>query len=374
MSALITDADQVRCLTVAQSLAKKGISVTIAGERGCQNIAFYWGYSKKRNIIYPSPDDEELFVRTLIRACRNHDVLIPLHERTIVPISKHLQDFTKIIGVSIPNYQTLKVSLDKAETIEVAKRLGIPTPRTYFINRLSELRQLSKKIHYPVVIKLRKEIFTPPPRYTYAYSPTELIVKYQEMHQKCEYPLIQELIKGIGFGFFALFDKNSVPIATFCHRRIREYPITGGPSTYCESVYEPKIIDYGIKLLKGIKWCGPAMVEFRKDYDGEFSLMEINPRFWGSLPLAIASGIDFPYLLYQMDVGSTIEPIVGYKIGVKYSFLYYDFLALKQALHTSGNKIDYLWNFTRSFWDRDVHSDLSIYIKGLIMKVAKMKV
>jgi predicted ATP-grasp superfamily ATP-dependent carboligase len=309
---------------VSQSLSKRGISVTIFGEKGRQNIAFYGKYPKSNNAIYPSPDDEDLFVKILLGASKNYDVLIPLHERTIIPISKHLQDFKRIVKVTLPNYETLKISLDKAKTIRLAERLGVPTPHTFFIEKLDDLQQLSTELHYPVVIKLREEIHSPPPRYTLAYSPSDLIIKYRVMHAKCEYPLIQELIKGIGFGFFTLFDKNSTPVANFCHKRIREYPLTGGISTFCESVYEPKIIDYGIRLLKNVKWQGPAMVEFRKDGNGEFRLMEINPRFWGSLPLPIASGIDFPYLLYEMGLKDTVNPCCSYKVGVKYRFLYHE--------------------------------------------------
>lgn len=85
------------------------------------------------------------------------------------------------------------------------------------------------------------------------------------------------------------------------HKRIRELYTMGGPSTCAISVYDPKLLDYGLKILGALNWHGIAMVEFKKDSkDGTFKLMEINPKFWGSLDLAIASGIDFPYLLYKM--------------------------------------------------------------------------
>ena len=248
------------------------------------------------------------------------------------------------------------MALDKAKTIKVAQHIGIPTPRTFFVNDLRKLKSVSKQIEYPAVIKLREEIFFPPPRYAYAYSPEDLIIKYKLMHKKVPYPLVQELIRGTGYGFFTLFNRNSKPVAIFCHRRIREYPITGGPSTYCESVVEPKIIDYGLKLLKEIGWYGVAMVEFRLDErDNTFKLMEINPRFWGSLPLAIASGVDFPYLLYNMAVGNggALTPCFKYKVGVRCRFLFRDLLALGQGLKSSS-KIKYLSDFIRSFFDRSV--------------------
>ena len=93
------------------------------------------------------------------------------------------------------------------------------------------------------------------------------------------------------------------------HRRIRERLVMGGPSTCAESVYDSKLLDYGLRVLKNLKWHGVAMVEFKKDsIDGEFKLMEINPKFWGSLDLAIASGVDFPYLLYNMTIRWRYKP------------------------------------------------------------------
>lgn len=66
------------------------------------------------------------------------------------------------------------------------------------------------------------------------------------------------------------------------HKRMREYPITGGSSTAAESMYDPELRDLGLTLLKALDWHGVAMVEFKKDSrDGKYKLMEINPKFWG---------------------------------------------------------------------------------------------
>jgi predicted ATP-grasp superfamily ATP-dependent carboligase len=45
-------------------------------------------------------------------------------------------------------------------------------------------------------------------------------------------------------------------------------------------------------------------------------LLEINPRFWGSLPLAIAAGVDFPVLLYRLATEGDVEPVRSYEVGI----------------------------------------------------------
>jgi biotin carboxylase len=85
------------------------------------------------------------------------------------------------------------------------------------------------------------------------------------------------------------------------------------------------------------------MVEFKHDErDGGFKLMEINPRFWASLELAIASGIDFPLLAARLATGEEIEPVEDYAIGVKFRWLAQDILHLSQR---PGALPDFLGDF-----------------------------
>jgi predicted ATP-grasp superfamily ATP-dependent carboligase len=136
--------------------------------------------------------------------------------------------------------------------------------------------------------------------------------------------LIQEWIPDGGgiFGFSALFDGASNMKAAFIHRKLRMYPVQGGPSTLREGVEHPQIMELGFSLLKSLNWKGVAMVEFKVDpRDGIPKLMEVNPRFWGSLHLAVVSGVDFPYLILKMARGERFEPILHYPVGKRCRWL-----------------------------------------------------
>ena len=220
--------------------------------------------------------------------------------------------------------------------------------------------ELAGKVKYPMVIKAKDEKGLGRIRYVITHSEEELITKYHYMHKIQEYPLIQEYIRGPGVGFFTLFNGDSEPRAVFCHKRIREFPVTGGQSTFCESFRDERLIEYGSKLLKAMNWYGIAMVEFKMDdRDDEPKLMEVNPRFWGSIALPVYSGVDFPYLLVRLAVDGDIEPAMTYREGVKLRFLFTDLTATIQYLSSSQpKKMSYLRQFIRDIFTRNVYDGI----------------
>jgi predicted ATP-grasp superfamily ATP-dependent carboligase len=60
------------------------------------------------------------------------------------------------------------------------------------------------------------------------------------------------------------------------------------------------------------------MAEFKRDdRTGQHLLLELNPRFWGSLSLPIKAGVDFPDLLCRMAMGEEVDPVTTYRLGVQ---------------------------------------------------------
>lgn len=128
--------------------------------------------------------------------------------------------------------------------------------------------------------------------------------------------IIQDYVSGDGYGVSMLLDEKSELVDYICHRRLLEYPISGGPSALCESIYDQVKVENAYKLLKALDWKGFAMVEFKGDH-----LIEINPRFWGSMPLIFRAQSDFFISYIKIIGGQSIELNgVPYKVGVKMSY------------------------------------------------------
>jgi predicted ATP-grasp superfamily ATP-dependent carboligase len=157
----------------------------------------------------------------------------------------------------------------------------------------------------------------------YVYDKNNLVEKYKKICSKygldelTGLPMLQEYIPGDGCAFFAVYN-NGVCGSTFQHRRVREYPVSGGASVCAESFYNSLLERNGRLLLDSLQWHGVAMVEFKLDNNQQPVLMEINPKFWGSLDLALEAGVNFPKSLVDIHLGNVIEYNSTYKIPFKY--------------------------------------------------------
>src|SRR4029077_11048979 len=124
-------------------------------------------------------------------------------------------------------------------------------------------------------------------------------------------------------------------------RRLVENPPAGGASVLSESApVEARLRDDAIRLLGPIGWHGVAMMEYKQDQNtGDFFLMEINGRFWGSLQLAIDAGVDFPFLAWQLATGRRPEVPRPYAVGVKNRWLCGDVDHLLMRLFRSARSL-----------------------------------
>jgi predicted ATP-grasp superfamily ATP-dependent carboligase len=327
MRVLVTDGHWRKTLAVVRSLGRKGVQVTV-GERTSLNTSFFSKYCAQR-LIYPSPkQDPGHFIEFLLKAIKKnyYDCLFPMEEETLLLLAQYQTEISKYTYFLIPDIQKIKFVRDKGSLIQFAENHGIPTPKTFYTPPSSALwsneTTFTKKplpfdsIPLPAVIKPR--ISSGSFGIAYVENREDLIPFYQKVHTRYPFPLIQEWIPDGGgtFGFSALFDETSNVKAAFTHRKLRMYPIQGGASTLREGVEHPRIMELGLSLLKSLNWIGVAMMEFKVDpRDGIPKLMEINPRFWGSLQLAIVSGVDFPYLILKMARQENFEPILHYPVG-----------------------------------------------------------
>lgn len=317
---LVLDGDQASALAIVRSLGRRGITVD-AGERGAKFLSSHSRYVHD-SLIYPDPlAYPAAFVETITERLRHthYDLVIPVAEDTLQPLAAAREAIEKLAKLAIAPAAGLEIMTDKARTFALAEQLGVPVPASRTFTSEAELSMAAPALTYPVVLK--------PARSIAAKTRVKLNVLYahdaEELLARAEGPLalgeviVQEYFRGAGVGVELLADHGEIVYA-FQHKRLHELPLTGGGSCLRESVpVNPVLLEHSKKLMRATEWHGVAMVEFKLDEATNNSrLMEVNPRFWGSLPLAVAAGADFPYYLVElMTRGKRPESISAHEIG-----------------------------------------------------------
>lgn len=323
-------------LGIARSLGRKGISVIRLTPRN-------W-YNSKYSISVISPNMVEKpheFITFLIKLGKKRnckDVLFPTSDNALILISKYknvLKDYFEPVA---SNWDTTEKIVDKSKTFNFAKALDIPMPETFVPKDMNEVRHIAKTISYPCLIKpAHSHIFNPKFKIKLlkVNSKTGLIKNYEYLSNLGHKLLIQEEIPGDDqvYSFNTVFNKDSEPLAIFPGRKVRQYPPHFGIGSLTESVWEPRMVDLGIRMLKGIGFYGIAGVEFKKDYrTGDFKLLEINGRSWSWNYLATFCGLNMPYIAYKDAIGEKQKPLnsytCDYELGVKWVHFLIDFLSM----------------------------------------------
>jgi predicted ATP-grasp superfamily ATP-dependent carboligase len=338
MRVLVTDGNNRAALAVTRALGRRGHQVFVA-EQASPALAQTSRYCAGA-VTYPDPGrDERGFIDALLGAVRREriDVLLPIADVASMTVSASRAEFLSSCRVPLPDDGVLRRAADKVDVLRTAERLGVPIPRSVFLDRADDFDPRTMTLPYPVVLKPHRSRVRTPEGWqscavSYALDEEDLRRRLAAMPKEHFPVLLQERVVGPGLGFFALYDRGRC-LTRFSHRRLREKPPSGGVSVLCESIpAPPETADAAERLLRELGWQGVAMVEFKIDArDGTPRLMEINGRFWGSLQLAVDAGVDFPNLLIDSLDGRATPP-ADYRVGVKSRWLWGDVDSLLTTL------------------------------------------
>lgn len=373
---LVTDGQLRQTLAIVRSLGKNGIKVFV-GDSNKISVACHSKYAYKK-IAYPDPEiDENRFINFLLELVQKEkiEIIYPVADKCLIPIAKRKNEFEKYCRVPIPEYDVIMEARDKAKTMKIAEQAGISTPKTYYPKCLNDLSSINK---FPVIIKPRMSSGSR--GFIKCENADELKEKYSTI--KKTYPdglIVQDFIPlKDEISFYALYDFDSEIKAMAVQKRIRSYPAKGGPSTLRVTVKYEEVQKQGEKLLSALGWQGVAMVEFRIDKrDGQPKLMEINPRFWGSLALSIAADVNFPYLLYKLTKEGVLKKNLNYKIGIKCRWLLPGDILWFLSTPNKIKNIKSFFNFRGIFYDiidfRDPKPIIGVFLTSLSYLFNKKK-
>lgn len=319
-------------LAIVRSLGGRGIPICVLDDE--HSISRFSRYTKF-GIRVPDLRDESATIETLKSVGKQLNlkgwVLFATRDEIVAALSRHRASLAEFFRVPTPAWDTIQWMWDKRNTYKLARDLKIPIPESWVPDNPDDVEKITTP--FPLALKPAiKEhfVYTTRVKAWRANNKTEL----RELLQRADSvsapgeTIVQDLIPGDGrhqFGYCAFF-KDGKAVGSMVTRRRRQHPHEfGRASTYVETIDLPALESLSERFLREINYYGLVEVEFKLDpRDGQFKLLDVNPRTWGYHSLGVSAGVDFPYLLYRDQIGVPTEPCRA-KPGVSWIRLLTDF-------------------------------------------------
>jgi predicted ATP-grasp superfamily ATP-dependent carboligase len=318
--ALVLGTDSRILLSVVRSLGRGGVQVHVAAHE-VDEVALA---SRFLHRVHPLPDvrvAEPAWHNALCELLRLHqfNLVIPCTEAEIIACHRRRHELAPLCHVYLPNERSLETLFHKFKTTELARTLQVPTPREIIVTDYRQHEQPLGDWGFPLVLKPARSIdptrLGPVQQVRKAYTARDFKRLLGNMLRRGPVA-VQENFIGAGVGVELLLSKGR-PLLAFQHRRVHE-PLHGGPSSY--RVSEPlsgDLLAAAVRILAALDYTGVAMAEFKvNDAQDAWVFLEVNARFWGSLPLAIAAGADFPLALFKLLVNGQTTFNNHYQPGI----------------------------------------------------------
>ena len=291
--------------------------------------------------------NHELWLETVqkIAGVENINSILPVDQPAIRVLTKHKISSTSLsITTPLPELKTFDITVDKWRLAQFLQSKNLPAPATIHYKDESQLETDLKKLHFPVLTKPIEgkgghgiKIWE---------NPSEL-TNYLRTCRHPEEHIIQSYIKGEFTGCSVLCKDGNIlaitmqkgllpPRYRFCHPEdIR-------------LIHDSNLYELIERLVNTLNWSGVANIDLIQDeQDGSFKILEVNPRYWGTLPGSLNAGVNFPYLaclagmMIEFELPRyTLIPYLG-GVGVFSLFLPYRLRKLKEIISFERSAFKY---------------------------------
>lgn len=304
MRILITEANYKNSIAIQRELYKDNMHEVFATDKEAVFFAKRLGYCK------------DYIVGNLEESVKqiNPEFIIPVGSEAVKICSEKYRKLCLI-----PTKESLEIALNKDKMLILNSLSDVNYPECKLFSNLEELRLYSRDKN--CVVKSSNESLAKfDPLYVKPGSESEFekIEKYLSGGVKL---LMQERVSGVGRGFFCITKEGKI-ISYYMHQRIREIPITGGSSTAAKSIFCEKMFNISKQIIEYLNWSGPLMIEYKYDETKQqYYLIELNPKFWGSLDLSYAVGLNFGKTLIEA-YSNKVEEQIEKKYEVEKKFFW----------------------------------------------------
>lgn len=313
---LVLGDDTRSFLAISRSLGRRGIAVHAAPASFIAPALASRYIARVHYLPFWMGDGAEwLAAMESLLAAERFDLIIPCNETTLLPIRRNRARLEQLTRLAIPDDRAIEALFDKHDTRELARSLGIATAPGRLPAAGDTAEGLLAELGAPVVVKPRRSYFDEElgsrGRVQIIDTAAELAAVLPHLDPRTS--LYEGFFPGIGVGVSVLAHQGRV-LQAFEHHRVHE---NGAGSFYrVSAALTPALERACADMVAAVAYTGVAMFEFRVAPDGAWILLEVNARPWGSMPLPVGLGVDFPHRWFQLLVEGVETPAVAYPVGI----------------------------------------------------------
>jgi len=275
---------------------------------------------KVYQIPYPSAGTEVLMSRLkYIHEKENIDLIIPNFD---AELNSFMILETALADMGIKTFLPTDKQFDERHKInlpEFGKKYDIKVPHSKAIYDMAEIYRLTEEFVYPILVKGKfYDAYV-------AYDAEQARNYFNKISAQWGVPIIiQEFVRGNEYNVTGLGDGEGNMIAAVPMRK--QYITDKGKAWGGISIADEKMIDLTKRFVENTKWRGGFELELMKTQEGEFFLLEINPRMPAWIYLAVGVGQNIPEALVQLAMGKKVKAFESYDVGKMFVRYAYDMI------------------------------------------------
>ena len=336
---LVLGSDMRSFLTVIRSLGRAGKDVHVAwcARTSLAKTSKY--VARVHEVVRPPASNWTTEFLELLRN-EQFDLIVPCNDPSILPLHEQ-RDLFSSYPICLVKEQTFDIVMDKVAVNEIAAKAGMRLPKEVVLRSMNEVEEF-QVLRPPYALKPTQSYTA---RHLAQKNHVAIVADYQTASIQVAKMLertpvaVQEYFSGQGVGVEFLAKEGKI-LTAFQHLRLHE-PLKGGGSSYRKSCsLNPELLAETTSLVESLNYTGVGMAEFRYNFQSnDWIFVELNSRFWGSLPLAVACGVDFPLFLYEMHCQNRQSFPDHYRLNTACRNWMMDLQWLQETLATNGTNL-----------------------------------
>jgi predicted ATP-grasp superfamily ATP-dependent carboligase len=349
MTVLVTCGHTRAGLAAVRGLGRAGVAVAVAAPQR-PALAMWSRYATTTLLLPDAASEAKRFAAAVADELsgRHADGALAATDAALWALSRWRSGLSANAQAFLPPHEAVVLSLDRSALRDRARTLGVAAVPTWRIDSAKDVE--------PIVLRLQQQVAGADGRLWALVRPMVPSVEREDGTRRVATAIPVESVGGMRrllydredlvdggclvelrppgdyLGYGAVCRDGEV-IAEVFQERLRERGDLSGVSTFARTIpVDDAIRSAGRAILKGLKFNGPCLVEFTRGDDGAVRLVNVIPRLWGSLALAMHAGVNVPWLVTRLARCDEVEPGQISRPGVVWRWVVGDLEVLAQRL------------------------------------------